>query len=114
MEMKNVGKIFSDPICGGPKVEAVKDLNLSISFGEVICLVGKNGSGKTTTTRMMVGALKPSSGSIGFHGSRFLGRAICDSFGYCPEKGLWKYVTVEEHLILYATIKGVRFNHIKT
>lgn len=43
--------------------EAVKDLNLSVTYGEIFALLGPNGAGKTTTIRMLMGILAPTSGS---------------------------------------------------
>jgi len=43
--------------------EAVKDLNLSVPFGQIFALLGPNGAGKTTTIRMLMGILAPTSGT---------------------------------------------------
>ena len=50
------------------KVEAVKDLNLTVPGGEVFCFLGPNGAGKTTTIKMMAGLLRPTSGYVGIGG----------------------------------------------
>jgi peptide/nickel transport system ATP-binding protein len=49
-------------------IKAVDDLNLAIPEGEVLCLVGESGCGKTTTGKMIAGLLAPSSGRILYHG----------------------------------------------
>jgi ABC-2 type transport system ATP-binding protein len=43
--------------------EAVKDLTLSVSYGQIFALLGPNGAGKTTTIRMLMGILAPTAGS---------------------------------------------------
>ncbi len=49
-------------------IKAVDDVSLSIGEGEIVCLVGESGCGKTTTGKMIVGVLQPSSGSISYCG----------------------------------------------
>lgn len=49
-------------------ITAVNDLSLSIDPGEIVCLVGESGCGKTTTGKMIAGLLKPSSGKICYNG----------------------------------------------
>ena len=50
-------------------VRAVDDVTLDIAPGEVVCLVGESGCGKTTTGKMVAGLLAPTSGSISFKGT---------------------------------------------
>lgn len=53
---------------GRQRVTAVDDVSLTIEEGEIICLVGESGCGKTTTGRMLAGLLRPTSGRILFKG----------------------------------------------
>jgi ABC-2 type transport system ATP-binding protein len=57
IEIQNVTKRFGS-------VTAVKDLNLSVNQGELFGFIGPNGAGKTTTIKMIVGLLRPTSGSV--------------------------------------------------
>ena len=59
-----------DVHAGYGDVTVVRDLNLSVSSGEIVALLGRNGAGKTTSLLTMAGALRPLSGEI-----RFLGAA---------------------------------------
>src|SRR5678815_5085741 len=52
----------------GQTIKAVDDINLSISAGDIMCLVGESGCGKTTTGKMIAGLLPTSSGRILFRG----------------------------------------------
>lgn len=50
------------------RITAVDDLSLSMQAGEIVCLVGESGCGKTTTGKMIAGLLAPSTGTISFRG----------------------------------------------
>ncbi|VBB78592.1 ABC transporterve, putative [Yarrowia lipolytica] len=81
-------------------VTAVDHLNLPVHNGQIVCLLGANGSGKTTTLEMISNIQKPSSGTITFSpGSRV---------GICPQKNvIWDTLTCEEHLRIWTQLKGV-------
>ena len=63
IEIKNLKKTFRKN-----KVEAVKDVSLTINDGEIFALLGPNGAGKTTTMRMLSTLLEPTAGSISYDG----------------------------------------------
>lgn len=88
------------------KVVAVNDLNLTVGRGQIACLLGANGSGKTTTLEMISGIQRPTSGNIILSGDAKL--------GICPQKNvLWDKLTVREHVEIWAGIKGVDKNKVK-
>lgn len=85
---------------------AVSGLTLSFSAGERVLLVGENGSGKSTLLRMLAGLLRPTRGSITYHGDQpaippedlgYLGHAL----------QLFGPLTVRENLELFAGLQGV-------
>ena len=65
IELRHVGRTFR---VGNKIVKAVDDVSLAIDEGEIVCLVGESGCGKTTTGKMVAGLLKPTSGSIWYAG----------------------------------------------
>jgi ABC-type lipoprotein export system ATPase subunit len=87
---------------------AVADLSLQVPPGTVYGFIGPNGSGKTTTLRMIMRILHPNSGDICVLGERSLGAAN-DRVGYLPEeRGLYKQMKVRDLLRFYAALKGMR------
>jgi ABC-2 type transport system ATP-binding protein len=86
---------------------AVNQLSLTVPRGTVYGFIGPNGSGKTTTLRMIMHILHPDSGEIEVLGERTT-RAAHDRVGYLPEeRGLYKSMTVRDVLQFYAGLKGL-------
>jgi len=87
------------------KVVAVDDLSLNVPRGSVYGFIGPNGSGKTTTLRMIMNILYPDSGTIRVFGEELHG-ACTDRIGYMPEeRGLYKKMKVQELLEFYGGLK---------
>ncbi|KAF2188997.1 P-loop containing nucleoside triphosphate hydrolase protein [Zopfia rhizophila CBS 207.26] len=84
-------------------VLAVKNLNLQAYRGEILVLLGANGSGKSTTLDAVAGLHSISGGEISIHYPDAQG-----SFGYCPQNNvLWDDVTVSEHVKIFDGIKCI-------
>jgi ABC-2 type transport system ATP-binding protein len=89
-------------------VVAVSDLDLAVPRGSLYGFIGPNGSGKTTTLRMIMHILLPDSGEIEVLGERDT-RAARDRVSYLPEeRGLYKRMSVRRLLRYYGSIKGAR------
>src|SRR5574339_933560 len=89
---------------------AVNNLSLSIQPGEIYGLVGPDGAGKTTTFRLLVGALHPDSGRgtiAGYDLLRDIERAR-EQLGYLPQRfSLYGDLTVAENLRFFAEVRGL-------
>src|SRR4051812_25599282 len=87
---------------------AVDDLSLQVPAGSIYGFIGPNGSGKTTTLRMIMRILHPDRGSIRVLGEHRLGAAN-DRVAYLPEeRGLYRQMKVRDVLRFYAELKGCR------
>jgi ABC-2 type transport system ATP-binding protein len=101
ISIRNVTKRFS-------VVVAVKDLDLNVPSGSLYGFIGPNGSGKTTTLRMIMHILLPDQGEIEVLGERDT-RAARDRVSYLPEeRGLYKRMSVRRLLRYYGLLKGAR------
>jgi ABC-2 type transport system ATP-binding protein len=89
---------------------AVERLDLSVRRGEIFGLLGSNGSGKTTTIRMLTGLLPPTSGTAVVAGIDVVAQpeAVRRRLGYMSQRyGLYDDLTVEENLRFYAGLYGL-------
>ncbi len=94
IECHNLGKQF------GPKW-AIRDLNLTIPPGTVFGFLGPNGAGKTTTIQLMVGLLRPSSGTVLIDGHDIVEHPVAAKrcLGYVPDEPyLYEKLTGREYL----------------
>jgi ABC-2 type transport system ATP-binding protein len=106
VELDNVTKSFGQHV-------AVDDLSLRVPAGSVYGFIGPNGSGKTTTLRMIMRILHPDRGRIHVLGEEQRGAAN-DRVGYLPEeRGLYKAMKVRELLKFYSELKGHRTNRVE-
>jgi len=103
-----LSKGFTAP--GGARVQAVKQVTMTVRAGQLTALVGPDGAGKTSLMRLVAGLLKPDAGSL-----RVLGidvaadpQAVQDRISYMPQRfGLYEDLSVQENLDLYADLHGV-------
>ncbi|MCB1112653.1 MAG: ABC transporter ATP-binding protein [Chlamydiia bacterium] len=92
-------------------VTAIDNLTFSVEEGEIFGLVGPDGAGKTTLTRMLTGILSPSAGEAWVAGYNIAkdAEAIKEKIGYMSQKfGLYEDLTVLENIAFFADIYGVR------
>ena len=104
VETRNLTKIYRD-FWGRRTVHALKSLDLQINRGEVFGLLGPNGSGKTTTMKLLLGLLFPSDGEALIFGRDASDVRRNERIGYLPEESyLYKFLTAEEILDFYGRL----------
>ncbi|MGL6227123.1 MAG: ABC transporter ATP-binding protein [Thermoguttaceae bacterium] len=104
VETRNLTKIYRD-FWGRQKVRALKALDLEIRRGEVFGLLGPNGSGKTTTIKLLLGLLFPTSGDIFVLGKKATDVEKNQKIGYLPEESyLYRFLNAEETLDFYGRL----------
>jgi ABC-2 type transport system ATP-binding protein len=91
------------------KLRAVNNLSMTIQAGETYGLIGPNGSGKTTLIRMLVGLVKPTSGSIQIMHERVPSAKIAPRIGYMTQlSALYNDLTARENMRFFCNIYGLR------
>ena len=104
IETRALSKTYRD-FWGRPKVRALKALDLEIKQGEVFGLLGPNGSGKTTTIKLLLGLLFPTQGQALVFGKDATDVGKNQRIGYLPEESyLYKFLNAEETLDFYGRL----------
>lgn len=107
VELKQVTKRFREHT-------AVDRFDLSVPAGSLFGFIGPNGSGKTTTLRMILNIIEPDSGSINVLGQPHH-IAANNAIGYLPEeRGLYRKMTVLRQLMYFGNLKGMGNRDAKT
>jgi len=109
IEIKNLNKNYNN-------ILAVKNINFKINKGSIVGLLGPNGCGKTTTIGMILGLIKPTSGTVFINGQNIENEnnrtKILEKVNFIsPYVELPKKLTVEENLKVYGKLYGV--NNLK-
>ena len=105
IEIKNLSKKYNN-------ILAVKNINFTINKGSIVGLLGPNGCGKTTTIGMMLGLIKPNSGTVFINGQNIENEnnrtKILEKVNFIsPYVELPKKLTVKENLKVYGKMYGV-------
>src|SRR5882762_1985820 len=93
----------------------LRGVNLTVPEKSLVCLMGRNGVGKTTTLKSIVGLVKPESGSVQLMGTELTGLApdarAREGIGFVPQgRDIFPHLTVWENLKLSLVIHGTKAN----
>ena len=96
---------------GYGSVEVLRDVSLRVDEGEMVCILGANGAGKSTAVRTISGLIRPNAGAITFLGERLDGRpahaVLKRGIAQCPEgRRIFPEMTVRENLEMGAYVRG--------
>ncbi len=103
IEVKNLSKVFGN-------FKAVNDISFNVKQGEIFGFLGANGAGKSTTIRMLIGILEPSSGDalVGNYSIMNEADKVKTQIGYMSQKfSLYNDLTVEENIRFFAGVYGL-------
>jgi ABC-2 type transport system ATP-binding protein len=104
IQTRALSKVYRD-FWGRQKVRALKSLDLKVNRGEVFGLLGPNGSGKTTTIKLILGLLFPTQGDALVFGKRATDVSKNERIGYLPEESyLYRFLNAEETLDFYGRL----------
>ena len=104
LQTRALSKVYRD-FWGRQKVRALKGLDLDVHRGEVFGLLGPNGSGKTTTIKLLLGLLFPTEGEALVFGKPAGDVAKNERLGYLPEESyLYRFLTADETLDFYGRL----------
>jgi branched-chain amino acid transport system ATP-binding protein len=97
------------------KSHILHGVSLDLKAGELVCLLGRNGVGKSTTLKSIMGVVSPRQGSIRFHDQELIGKAPFEiarlGLGYVPEdRRIFRSLTVHENLLM-GIKAGEKGNH---
>lgn len=100
LQLESVSKRFDQTL-------AVDDLSFTVGEGETFGFLGGNGAGKTTSLRMVLDIIRPTSGSISVLG-RPPGRENAPVIGFLPEeRGLYRQMTAIDTIVYFGRLKGM-------
>ena len=101
---RNLTKTYRD-FWGRPKVKALNSLSIDVQRGEVFGFLGPNGSGKTTTLKLLLGLLFPTDGELTILGKPATDVTKNEQIGYLPEESyLYRFLNAEETLDFYGRL----------
>src|SRR5450755_57210 len=104
VETRRLTKVYRD-FWGRRKKDALRALNIEIYKGEIFGLLGPNGSGKTTTIKLLLGLLFPTDGEAFVFGKPAADVRKNERVGYLPEESyLYRFLNAEETLDFYGRL----------
>src|ERR1700735_5591513 len=109
LELENLSKSYRG-------IPAISNVNFRVNAGEVVGYLGANGSGKSTTVKIITGLLQPNEGRVLFQGNNMRDDLVSfrAALGYVPEEAhLYTYLSGIEYLQLVARLRGLQEREIQ-
>lgn len=109
IQVSHLSKYYRD-------IKAVNDISFTVNKGDVYGFLGQNGAGKSTTIRMLLSLIAPTTGSIELFGMDLMKhrKEILQQVGAVIERpDLYKYLTAYENLSVFARMSGIKANRKK-
>jgi len=101
IEINHVNKTFN-------KKEVLQDVSLTAREGEILCLLGPSGAGKTTLIRLVTGGLRPDSGEITIGGRAFPDRETMKQIGFMPQNdAVYSDLSGLDNLLFFGRLFGL-------
>jgi ABC-2 type transport system ATP-binding protein len=108
LSVAKLAKTFKKPF-SRVKVEAVRGISFEVMRGDIFGFLGPNGSGKTTTIKMLTGLISPTSGSATIFGEPAPSAKVMRRVGFLPENPyVYPYLTPREFVDLCGRLNGMR------
>jgi len=108
IEVRDLKKTFKTGLLKTKTVEAVRGVSFVVRRGEIVGFLGPNGSGKTTTIKMLLGLIAPSGGSATMFGQRVPSTVARARIGFLPENPyVYPYLTPREFVEMSGSLGGV-------
>ncbi len=115
LSIQNLSKTYRRSHLGRvQETVGLKNLNLDINQGEIMGLIGPNGSGKTTTLKLILGLLNPTGGEIYLMGKKLPDSSVVQKVGFLPEVPYFpRNFSVREVLYFYGRLSGIPESQIQ-
>lgn len=108
IEVCKLRKTFVTGLVRRKRVEAVRGVDFVVRRGEIVGFLGPNGSGKTTTLKMLLGLIAPTSGHASMFGERIPSRSARARLGFLPENPyVFPYLTPREFVEMAGRLSGM-------
>lgn len=106
LEVKHLKKSFG-------RTKAVDDVSFSVEKGQILGLIGQNGSGKTTIFRLILDFLTPEEDGVVLFDGKAAHDQLYNIVGYLPEeRGLYDKMTIEQQIVYFAELRGMKRSDI--
>jgi len=109
IDVRDLRKTFNTGLLRRKRVDAVKGVSFAVKRGEIVGFLGPNGSGKTTTIKMLLGLISPTAGSATMFGERVPSQRARARLGFLPENPyVFPHLTPREFVEMSGRLSGMR------